>query len=122
MAWQGIVAVYPEAGGARRALGGLEAAARQRGWSARATALRRAPGGALRLEPAGWLGRRRPSAPMRSVGERLTPGASALVAVVEPDLAREVERWLAQDGANLVTDMLLAEVAELESRGGARPR
>ena len=56
-------------------------------------------------------------APLRDVGERLTPGSSALVAVVVPEHAREVERWLAQGGADLITDLLAAAtVAGLAAR------
>jgi uncharacterized membrane protein len=53
-------------------------------------------------------------ASLRDVGARLTPGTSALVAVVERSQTREVERWLAQGGADLITDLLAAEtLAEL---------
>jgi hypothetical protein len=55
--------------------------------------------------------------PLRVVGERLTPGSSALVAVVLREQVREVERWLAQGGADLITDLLPARtLAELAAR------
>jgi uncharacterized membrane protein len=160
MTWQGIVAVYPDAGGAARALAELRRAGRRR-WASRTMAVRRAEGGALRVDapagvrtgagavaggalgtatgllagPVGWLalagalaggtaaflhGRRGPGTPVRSVGDRLTPGASALVALVDPARAAEVERLLVQGGANLVTDMLGPAVAQLEARGTLR--
>jgi uncharacterized membrane protein len=60
-------------------------------------------------------------APLRNVGERLTAGTSALIAVVERERAREVERWFAEGGADLITDLLAAEtVADLKARSGSR--
>lgn len=161
MAWQGIVAVYPDESGAARALSDVRRTAGRTRRSSRAMAVRRAEGGALRVDaPAGvrtvagavvglalgaaigllagntgWLalagavaggiaaylvGRRALGAPVRSVGDRLTPGASALVALVDPERAAEVERRLVQGGANLVTDMLGPAVAQLEARGTLR--
>ena len=88
----------------------------------------------LAIGPVGWLavagsgagaalsrlrGTRRVDAPLRDVGARLTPGSSALVAVVLREHAREVERWLAQGGADLITDLVAAAtVAELTARAG----
>lgn len=88
----------------------------------------------LVIGPVGWLavagsgagaalsrlrGTRTVDAPLREVGARLTPGCSALVAVVLREHAREVERWLAQGGADLITDLLAAAtVAELTAQAG----
>jgi hypothetical protein len=110
--WRCIVAAYPDERAAATARDGLRRLAGRR----RAVALRRASGGALRP-------RRRPALPggagaalLRSVGDLLTPGTSALVAVVEADRARAVERWLAEGGANLVTDLMAAHVAVVEAK------
>jgi uncharacterized membrane protein len=69
----------------------------------------------------GWFrGAGAVDAPLRNVGERLTPGTSALVAVVERERAREVERWFAEGGADLITDLIAAEtLAELEALSGS---
>ena len=81
------------------------------GWLALAGSV--AGGAASRCRGAAAL-----DAPLRDVGERLTPGSSALVAVVVREHGREVERWLAQGGADLITDLLKSStVAELAARG-----
>ena len=89
----------------------------------------------LMTGPVGWLalvgavtggattwfrGARVVDASLMDVGERLTPGTSALVAAVEREHASDVERWLAQGGADLITDLLAARtLAELAAK--ARP-
>jgi len=110
-----IVAAYPEERAAARARTGLRRVSGPR----QAAAVRRASGGALRLRrPAGMRGG--PGAALlRSVSERLTPGTSALVAVVAAEHARAVERWLAEGGANLVTDLMAAEAAAVEALGAS---
>lgn len=48
---------------------------------------------------------------LRALGERTTPGSSALLAVAEPTWATGIERALAEDGADLVRFVVPAHVA-----------
>jgi hypothetical protein len=109
------VAAYPEERGAAGVLAGVRRVAGLSRRSGMATALRRARSGALRR---GRLRARAGNVLVDSVGELLTPGTSALVAVVDRERAREVERWLAARGANLITGLLTGPVAEVEAGTG----
>lgn len=74
-----------------------------------------AGGGAI----VGWLASRRDrgfkNERLERIGEGLTPGSSAIIAVVEHKWVAEVERELANAGADVMTEVLAEEIAaELE--------
>ncbi|MGB2910770.1 MAG: DUF1269 domain-containing protein [Anaerolineales bacterium] len=48
---------------------------------------------------------------LESLGDGLVPGSSAIVAVVEPKWAKRVERELSEQGADLLTSKLQADIA-----------
>jgi uncharacterized membrane protein len=55
---------------------------------------------------------------LRQVGESLTPGSSAIVAVVEHEWVKEVERRMEDRAADLITESVRADIAEqLEAEG-----
>lgn len=75
-------------------------------------------GGAL----VGWLSARRDKGfkdeRLERLGESLKPGSSAIIAVVEHKWVAELERELANIGADVATEELAAEIAaELEKEG-----
>src|SRR5512136_3194381 len=55
---------------------------------------------------------------LKKLGEGLGPGNSAIVAVVEHTWVREVEKELAEAGANAVTEELSADIAKQLQAGG----
>lgn len=77
-----------------------------------------AAGGAL----VGWLAARRDGGikdeRLETLGDSLKPGTSAIVAIVEHKWVAELERELANAGADVATEELAAEIAaELEAKG-----
>jgi uncharacterized membrane protein len=55
---------------------------------------------------------------LRKVGEGLTPGSSAIIAVVEHEWVKEVERRMEDRAADLITESVRADIAEeLEEEG-----
>ncbi|MGE0058130.1 MAG: DUF1269 domain-containing protein [Dehalococcoidia bacterium] len=55
---------------------------------------------------------------LKEVGENLKPGSSAIIAVVEEQWVREVERMMRQDAADIATEMISADIAtQLEMEG-----
>jgi uncharacterized membrane protein len=68
---------------------------------------------AMRLRESGFTDRR-----LHDIGERIQPGSSALIAVVEEEWVREVERRLRDAAADLVTEEIATDVADqLEAEG-----
>src|SRR5512139_1698501 len=55
---------------------------------------------------------------LKKLGEGLGPGNSAIVAVVEHTWVREVEKQMAEAGANAVTEELSADIAQQLQSGG----
>jgi uncharacterized membrane protein len=55
---------------------------------------------------------------LRQIGTSLTPGTSAIVAVIEHRWVAELERDLAQEGADVTTAVLAADIAEQLQKGG----
>jgi uncharacterized membrane protein len=55
---------------------------------------------------------------LREIGNSLTPGTSAIVAVIEHRWVAELERDLAEEGADVVTAALAADIAEQLQKGG----
>src|SRR5512136_2164358 len=55
---------------------------------------------------------------LKKLGEGLGPGNSAIVAVVEHTWVRDVERQMAEEGANAVTEELSADIARQLQAGG----
>lgn len=49
---------------------------------------------------------------LETIGESLKPGSSAIIAVVEHTWVKEVEKAMAEEGANIVTESLSADIAE----------
>jgi uncharacterized membrane protein len=49
---------------------------------------------------------------LKQLGEALTPGTSALVAVIEHTWVRDVEKLLADYGANVTTESIKADIAQ----------
>lgn len=49
---------------------------------------------------------------LKQLGEALTPGTSALVAVIEHTWVRDVEKLLADYGANVTTETIKADIAQ----------
>ena len=49
---------------------------------------------------------------LKQLGEALTPGTSALVAVIEHTWVRDVEKLLADYGANVMTETIKADIAQ----------
>lgn len=69
---------------------------------------------AARLRDSGF-----PDERLREVGEGLKPGTSALVAVIEHTWVAQVEEALTEQGAQLLTEAIKADVAkQLEAGGG----
>jgi len=56
---------------------------------------------------------------LRKLGEGLTPGSSAIVAVIEHTWVGEIERELKHMGANIVTEAIAADIAEQLEAGGS---
>src|SRR5262245_10820780 len=52
-----------------------------------------------------------PDQRLRQIGEGLTPGSSAMVAVIEHVWLEDVERMLREQGADLATEAIAADVA-----------
>jgi uncharacterized membrane protein len=55
---------------------------------------------------------------LRKLGEGLTPGSSAIVAVVEHTWVAEVERQMAEQGADVITEALRDDIAAQLRAGG----
>jgi uncharacterized membrane protein len=55
---------------------------------------------------------------LKKLGEGLTPNSSAIVAVIEHTWVAEVERAMAEAGADVVTESLSADIAAQLSEGG----
>ena len=55
---------------------------------------------------------------LKKLGEGLGPGNSAIVAVVEHTWVREVERQMAEAGADVVTEQISADIAAQLQAGG----
>jgi uncharacterized membrane protein len=55
---------------------------------------------------------------LREIGNSLTPGTSAIVAVIEHRWVADLERDLAEEGANVMTAALADEIAEQLQKGG----
>ena len=62
---------------------------------------------AAKLHDAGFSNER-----LQQVSESLKPGSSAIIAVVEHTWVKEVEKALAEEGANVVTEQLSADIAD----------
>ncbi|HEY7346798.1 MAG TPA: DUF1269 domain-containing protein [Ktedonobacterales bacterium] len=62
---------------------------------------------AARLHDSGFSDER-----LKQLGQALTPGSSALVAVIEHTWVKDVEEMLADYGANVVTESIKADIAE----------
>jgi uncharacterized membrane protein len=59
-----------------------------------------------------------PDARLRQIGEGLKPGSSAIVAVVEHEWVREVERRMEQRAADIITESIEQDIAmQLEEEG-----
>ncbi|HEY7199663.1 MAG TPA: DUF1269 domain-containing protein [Candidatus Dormibacteraeota bacterium] len=72
---------------------------------------------AARLRDSGF-----PDAKLREIGEALTPGTSALVAIVEHRWVREVEDRLRAEGAKYATAAVQADIAaQLEEAKAEQP-
>lgn len=85
------------------------------GWAALGGA---AIGGlATRLRDSGFSDER-----LRQIGESLTPGTSALIAEVEHRWVAQVERRLAEEGANVMTEAVKADVAAQLEQQAAAPK
>ncbi len=52
-----------------------------------------------------------PDARLKQIGENLTPGSSALVAVIEHTWVRQVEKMLQETGADILTEAVGADIA-----------
>ena len=62
-----------------------------------------------------------PDERLKMLGESLTPGTSAIVAVIEHKWVAEVERALAEYGADVVTEVVAADIAaQLEATAGTK--
>ena len=67
---------------------------------------------------------------LRQMGESLTPGTSAIVAVVEHEWVREVERRIENEAKDIVTEAITADIADqleqehrrMEQSGTEMPR
>jgi uncharacterized membrane protein len=81
------------------------------GWAALAGAV---AGGAIAKHADGGFS----DARLKKLGEGLTPGSSAIVAVVEHVWVDEVEAAMAQAGADYVTEALSADIAAQLAAGG----
>jgi uncharacterized membrane protein len=55
---------------------------------------------------------------LRQIGTSLQPGTSAIVAVIEHRWVAELERELAEEGADVTTAALAADIAEQLQKGG----
>ena len=55
---------------------------------------------------------------LREIGNSLTPGTSAIVAVIEHRWVAELERDLAEEGADVMTAVLAEDIAEQLQKGG----
>jgi uncharacterized membrane protein len=55
---------------------------------------------------------------LRQIGTSLEPGTSAIIAVIEHRWVAELERELAEEGANVTTAALAADIAEQLQKGG----
>jgi uncharacterized membrane protein len=55
---------------------------------------------------------------LRQIGNSLTPGTSAIVAVIEHRWVAELERDLAEEGADVMTTALAEDIAEQLKKGG----
>jgi len=55
---------------------------------------------------------------LREIGNSLTPGTSAIVAVIEHRWVADLERDLAEEGADVMTAALADEIAEQLQKGG----
>jgi uncharacterized membrane protein len=55
---------------------------------------------------------------LREIGSSLTPGTSAIVAVIEHRWVADLERELAEEGANVMTAALADDIAEQLQKGG----
>ncbi|MGD9895108.1 MAG: DUF1269 domain-containing protein, partial [Dehalococcoidia bacterium] len=55
---------------------------------------------------------------LKRIGESLTPGSSAIVAVIEHSWVAEVERAMAEAGADVVTESLSKDIAAQLQAGG----
>ncbi len=55
---------------------------------------------------------------LRQIGTSLTPGTSAIVAVIEHRWVAELENELAEEGADVMTAALAADIAEQLQKGG----
>ena len=53
-----------------------------------------------------------PDSRLRQIGDTLTPGSSAIVAVVEHEWVKEVERRMENRAADLVTESISADIAD----------
>jgi uncharacterized membrane protein len=85
------------------------------GWAAGIGAL--AGGLAAKLRDSGFKDER-----LRKLGENLSPGSSAIVVVAEQGNTDEVEKYLANAGADLLTEQIRRDVAEqLESGRDVAP-
>jgi uncharacterized membrane protein len=97
------------------------------GWAAGIGAL--AGGLAAKLRDSGFKDER-----LRKLGGSLTPGSSAIVVVAEDGDTDEVEKYLANAGANLLTEQIRRDIVDqlraghdidpsaLASTGGAEPQ
>ena len=55
---------------------------------------------------------------LRQIGTSLEPGTSAIIAVIEHRWVAELERELAEEGADVTTAVLAADIAEQLQKGG----
>lgn len=55
---------------------------------------------------------------MQEIGEALTPGSSAIVAVIEHTWVAKMEAMLADEGARVVIDSIKADIADQLNAGG----
>lgn len=55
---------------------------------------------------------------LRQIGTSLQPGTSAIIAVIEHRWVAELERELAEEGADVTTAVLAADIAEQLQKGG----
>ena len=55
---------------------------------------------------------------LREIGSSLTPGTSAIVAVIEHRWVADLERELAEEGADVMTAALAEDIAEQLQKGG----
>jgi uncharacterized membrane protein len=55
---------------------------------------------------------------LKQIGDALTPGSSAIIAVVEHTWVAEVEKVMAQDAVTVATESIAADISEQLNAGG----